>query len=315
MAKTRYEQNVAAFRHFNRFYTRKIGILDKEFLHSEFSLTEARVLFELSDRRQPTAAELSRDLGLDPGYLSRLLRRLSTLGLVEKETSATDGRQQLMKLSRKGEAALARLNHNSNEEIGALLVPLKPPDQQRLLAAMHTIEGLLGGEPPRDGAATYQLRSHRPGDIGWVVHRHGVLYAQEYGWDESFEALVADIASKFIRDFDPQRERCWIAEKDGQNVGSIFLVKESKTVAKLRMLIVEPSARGLGIGKRLVDECVAFARNAGYRKVRLWTDPQLHAARKLYQEAGFVLVKTEPHDEFGKGLIGQTWELVFRGAP
>ncbi|MCP3103923.1 helix-turn-helix domain-containing GNAT family N-acetyltransferase [Myxococcus sp. K15C18031901] len=310
MAKERYEQHLAAFRHFNRFYTHKIGILDKEFLHSEFSLTEARVIFELFQRERPTAAELSRDLGLDPGYLSRLLRRLSTLGLLAKETSATDGRQQLMKLTRKGEAALARLNTSSNNEIGALLMPLPPPDQQRLLEAMHTIQRLLGGTSARKDEAPYTLRPHRPGDIGWVVHRHGALYAQEYGWDESFEALVADIASRFLRHYDPQRERCWIAEKDGQNVGSVFLVKESKTVAKLRMLIVEPAARGLGLGKRLVDECVRFAREAGYRKVRLWTDPQLHAARRLYEQAGFVLVKTEPHDAFGKGLIGQTWELT-----
>ncbi|NMO19426.1 bifunctional helix-turn-helix transcriptional regulator/GNAT family N-acetyltransferase [Pyxidicoccus fallax] len=308
MAQGARERSVAAVRHFNRFYTQKIGILDEGHLRSDFSLTEVRVLYELANREKPTAAELSRELGLDPGYLSRVLRAFGTKGLVAREPSEKDGRQSLVRLTRRGQDAFAALDRRSSEEVSALLSRLSPARQRRLLEAMHTIEELLGGrmEPEK---APYLLRQHRPGDMGWVIQRHGVLYAQEYGWDERFEALVASIAAKFIQELDPKRERCWIAERDGENVGSVFLVQESKTVAKLRLLLVEPSARGLGIGSRLVDECVRFAREAGYRKVRLWTNDVLHAARRVYEQAGFVLVHSEPHHSFGHGLVGETWEL------
>ncbi|MFP2907697.1 GNAT family N-acetyltransferase [Pyxidicoccus sp. 3LFB2] len=310
MAAARHERNVAAVRHFNRFYTQRIGVLPEGHLESDFSLTEVRVLYELANREKPTAAELSRDLGLDPGYLSRVLRGFGARGLVARERSEADGRQSLMRLTRRGQDAFARLNARSSDEVGALLARLTPSGQRRLLDAMRTIEELLGGKAEAE-KAPYLLRQHRPGDMGWVVQRHGVLYFQEYGWDERFEALVAGITAKFIQEYEPTRERCWIAERDGENVGSVFLVQESKTVAKLRLLLVEPSARGMGIGARLVDECVRFAREAGYRKVRLWTNEVLHAARHLYEQAGFVLVHSEPHDSFGHGLVGETWELVF----
>lgn len=308
MAMARHERSVMAVRHFNRFYTQTIGVLHEGHLESDFSLTEVRVLYELADREKPTAAELSRDLGLDPGYLSRVLRGFGSRGLVARERSEADGRQSLMRLTQRGRDAFARLNARSSDEVGALLARLSPAAQRRLLDAMRTIEELLGGRVEQE-KAPYLLRQHRPGDMGWVVQRHGALYFQEYGWDERFEALVASITAKFIQEYEPKRERCWIAERDGENVGSVFLVQESKTVAKLRLLLVEPSARGLGIGARLVDECVRFAREAGYRKVRLWTNDVLHAARHLYEEAGFVLVHSEPHHSFGHDLVGETWEL------
>lgn len=308
MATARHERNVTAVRHFNRFYTQKIGVLHEGHLESDFSLTEVRVLYELANREKPTAAELSRDLGLDPGYLSRVLRGFGSRGLVARERSEADGRQSLMRLTQRGRDAFARLNARSSDEVGALLARLSPAAQRRLLNAMRTIEELLGGRVEQE-KVPYLLRQHRPGDMGWVVQRHGALYFQEYGWDERFEALVASIAAKFIQEYEPKRERCWIAERDGENVGSVVLVQESKTVAKLRLLLVEPSARGLGIGARLVDECVRFAREAGYRKVRLWTNDVLHAARHLYEDAGFVLVHSEPHHSFGHDLVGETWEL------
>lgn len=308
MAERRHERSVAAVRHFNRFYTQTIGVLHEGHLRSDFSLTEVRVLYELANREKPTAAELSRELGLDPGYLSRVLRDFGAKGLVAREASETDGRQSLVRLTRRGQEAFAALNARSSEEVAALLSRLSPAGQRRLLDAMRTIEELLGGGKEAD-KAPYLLRQHQPGDMGWVIHRHGVLYAQEYGWDERFEALVASIAAQFIQEYEPKRERCWIAERDGENVGSVFLVQESKTVAKLRLLLVEPSARGLGIGSRLVEECVRFARETGYRKVRLWTNDVLHAARRIYEQAGFVLVHSEPHHSFGHDLVGETWEL------
>ncbi|QSQ26096.1 MarR family transcriptional regulator [Pyxidicoccus parkwayensis] len=301
-------RNIAAVRHFNRFYTHRIGVLPEGHLESDFSLTEVRVMYELANREAPTAAELSRDLGLDPGYLSRVLRAFGTRGFVTRERSESDGRQSILRLTRRGRDAFAKLNTRSSKEVGTLLAGLSPAGQRRLLESMQTIEELLGGGREVE-KAPYLLRQHRPGDMGWVIHRHGVLYAQEYGWDERFEALVASIAAKFIQEYEPARERCWIAERDGENVGSVFLVKDTKTVAKLRLLLVEPSARGLGIGKRLVEECVRFAREAGYRKVRLWTNDVLHAARRIYEQAGFVLVHSEPHQSFGEGLVGETWEL------
>ena len=302
-----FDQRVAAMRRFNRFYTQKIGVLEEGLLKSSFSLTEARVLYELAHRDRPTASELGRDLGLDGGYLSRILRGFQRRGLLAREPAPADGRQHLLSLTRHGQAAFAPLDARSRAEIGGLLKGLPAPEQERLIAAMGTIEQLLGAAP--EAGASYLLRPHQPGDMGWVVQRHAALYAQEYGWDGSFEALVAEIVAKFIRGYDPKGERCWIAEKDGEIVGSVFLVRHSRSAGQLRLLIVEPKARGLGIGQRLVAECIRFARQAGYRKVRLWTNSILHAARHIYEEAGFRLVEESPHHSFGHDLVGQTWEL------
>jgi len=306
MAETSFAQRVAAVRRFNRFYTKQIGLLHEGYLESPFSLAEVRVLYELAHRDTPTAAELGRELGLDAGYLSRILRGFAKRGLIHRAPSKADGRQTLLSLTEKGQRALAPLHTRSRDEIGALLARLSPAEQHLVLQAMHTIEHLLSASPePR---TPYLLRPHQPGDMGWVVHRHGTLYAQEYGWDERFEALVAGIVAKFIDHEDPKRERCWIAEKDGEIAGSVFLVRHSNTVAQLRLLLVEPKARGLGIGARLVDECVRFARHAGYRKITLWTNSVLRSARRLYQAAGFRLVHEAPHRSFGADLVGETWE-------
>jgi DNA-binding MarR family transcriptional regulator/N-acetylglutamate synthase-like GNAT family acetyltransferase len=303
-----FDARVAAVRGFNRFYTQKIGVLSEGLLKSRFSLTEARVLYELTHRERPTATELCGDLGLDAGYLSRILRRFEQQGLIARTASRDDARQSLLTLTAKGRAAFAPLDARSRREIGALMNGLGEPDQARLAAAMATVERLLGAR--RQNEAPYLLRPHQPGDIGWVVHRHGALYAQEYGFDERFEALVAEIVAKFIARFDSKKERCWIAERDGAIIGSVFLVKKSKTAAKLRLLLVEPSARGLGLGARLVEECLRFARQAGYRKITLWTNDVLHAARHIYVKAGFRKVGSERHHSFGHDLVGETWELT-----
>src|SRR5512139_971582 len=271
------QQRVDAVRSFNRFYTKQIGVLREGLLGSPYSLTEVRVLYELAHRSLPTAAELGRELGLDAGYLSRILRNFERRGLVAKARSRADGRQSLLSLRARGRKAFAPLNARSHDEVAAMLALLSVTEQGRLIEAMRTIQALLGDRA--EPKVPYLLRSHRPGDMGWIIHRHGALYAQEYGWDETFEALVAEIAAKFIRNLDPQRERCWIAEREGEIVGSVFLVQKSKTVAKLRLMYVEPKARGLGIGKRLVEECIRFARHAGYRKITLWTNSVLLAAR------------------------------------
>jgi len=308
VAETPFERRVAAVRRFNRFYTQKIGVLHDGLLKSPFSLTQVRVLYELAHRDGPTATELRRDLGLDAGYMSRILGEFKKRGLVERKPSEADGRQRILRLTKHGRKAFAPLNARSSEEIAAMLSTLAEAEQSRLVDAMHTIERLLGTEPKAE--VPYILRSHQPGDMGWVTQRHGALYASEYGWDEQFEALVAGVVAKFIRDFDPKKERCWIAEKDGEIVGSAFLVRKSKTVAKLRLLIVEPKARGRGIGERLVSECVRFARQAGYRKITLWTNSVLHAARRIYERAGFRMVHEERHHSFGHDLVGETWELT-----
>jgi DNA-binding MarR family transcriptional regulator/GNAT superfamily N-acetyltransferase len=303
-------QSVESARRFNRFYTQHIGVLRAGLLRSQYSLTEVRVLYEISRRDDPTAAELCKDLGLDAGYLSRILRDFAKKGLVEKRPSKSDGRQSLLRLTKKGAKEFAALNARQDEEVGAMLNNLPPEDQTRLIGAMRTIQGLLGSQP--EPKVTYILRPHHPGDMGWIVHRHGALYSQEYGWDEHFEALVAEIVAHFIRDYDAKRERCWIAERNGDNVGSVFLVKhpERDGVAKLRLLLVEPKARGLGIGRRLVQECTRFARQAGYHTITLWTNSVLHAARRIYEEEGYRLVHEEPHRSFGHALVGQTWELA-----
>jgi len=302
------EQRIASVRRFNRFYTRQIGVLREKPYESPFSLTEVRVLYELAHREKPTAAELSNDLGLDPGYLSRILTGFDKRGWLDKKPCDSDGRQSLLSLTRRGRKAFTPLDARSREEVGRILGRLGAPEQNKLIDAMHTIEKLLGTQSAQK--PPYILRPHQPGDMGWVVHRHGVLYAQEYQWDEHFEALVAEIVAKFVQNFDSKRERCWIAEKDGEIVGSVFLVQHSKKVAKLRLLLVEPAARGLGIGKRLVEECVRFARRAGYKKITLWTQSSLRAARGIYEKAGFRLVEEKRHDSWGHGLVAETWDLV-----
>ena len=302
------DPQVAAVRRFNRFYTRQIGLLDEGLLNSPFSLTEVRTLYELAQSERTTAVELCKSLGLDAGYLSRILTGFEKGGLIEKEESPEDARQTLLRLTKKGHKVFEPLNDRSNEQVSGLIGKLPPAKQVDLIRAMGTIESVLsgGGERP----ASYVLRQHRPGDMGWVVYRHAVLYWQEYRYDERFEALVAGIAAEFIEKLDPIRERCWIAEKDGENVGAVFLVKKSARVAKLRLLLVEPSARGLGIGKRLVEECVRFGREAGYKKIMLWTQSELTAARRIYQNAGFNLIGEKEHESWGrKDLVAETWEL------
>ena len=301
------DRRVAAVRSFNRFYTRVIGLLHEGYLASPFSLTEVRVLYELAHRERATASQLGRELGLDAGYLSRILHRFGERGLVDRQPSEVDGRRSILRLSEAGQEAFAPLNARSDAEIGALLWGLADGEQERLVEAMRTVERLLGDR--RDPAEPYLLRPHRPGDMGWVVHRHGVLYAREYGWDETFEALVASIVAQFVEQLDPARERCWIAERDGQILGSVFVVKASETVARLRLLLVEPEARGLGLGARLVQECIAFSRAAGYRTLTLWTNSVLIAARRIYEKAGFRLVASESHRSFGQDLVGEHWEL------
>ena len=300
------DRHAVAMRRFNRFYTRQIGLLDDGYLRSPFSLPEVRVLYELAHRDGPTAAELSRDLGLDPGYLSRILRAFEKRRFISRTRSAADGRQSYLALTARGRAAFSPLEQRSHEEIRAILARLPASEQARLIEAMRAIEAMLGGR--QEPKVPYVLRPQQPGDMGWVVHRHGTLYAQEYGFDEQFEALVAEIVAAFVKNYNPKKERCWIAEKDGEPVGSVFLVKGSKTVAKLRLLLVEPKARGLGIGARLVDECLRFARQAGYKKITLWTNSILVAARHIYEEAGFRLVHSERHKSFGHDLVGETWE-------
>ncbi len=308
MQKEDLETRIDAVRRFNRFFTRRIGVLREGLLHTPYSLTEARILFEIAHRDDLTASDLSRELGLDPGYLSRILARLEQQGLIDKVRSETDARRRLLSLTPEGEDAFSLLDNRSREEVAEMLGELSEGDQRRLLEAMQTIEGVLTkgfkfSEP-------FFLRTHEPGDMGWVVHRHGVLYAREYGWDERFEALVAQIVADFINNFDPVKERCWIAEMGGENVGCVFVVKASDTVAKLRLLLVEPKARGLGLGTRLVEECIRFARSRGYKTLTLWTNSVLDAARHIYEEKGFRLVEEEEHHSFGNDLVGQNWELA-----
>jgi DNA-binding MarR family transcriptional regulator/N-acetylglutamate synthase-like GNAT family acetyltransferase len=304
-----FEGRVAAVRRFNRFYTRQIGLLREKPYESNLSLTETRVLYELANREKPTASELRADLELDAGYLSRILQGFDRRRWIDKKRCDGDGRQSLLVLTTEGRKAFAPLDACSREEVGRILRRQSASEQDRLVGAMRTIEELLGTQKVQK--PSYILRPHQPGDMGWVVHRHGVLYAQEYGYDERFEALVAEIAAKFIQNFDGKRERCWIAEKDGEIAGSVFLVKQSRTVAKLRLLLVEPAARGLGIGKRLVEECVRFARQAGYGKITFWTQSELRAARGIYEKAGFRLMGKKRHSDWGKDdLVAETWDLV-----
>ncbi len=300
-----HEGRISAVRSFNRFYTRQLGVLGQRLLESPFSLSEARVLYELAHHDGVAAKAIGTELDLDPGYLSRIVQKFADDGLVSRKPLPEDRRQQQLNLTPKGRQAFARLDRSSHEEVAKTLRRMSEADQRRLTAAMTAIEGLLD----RAHAPAPILREPRPGDMGWVVQSHGECYASEYGWDSSFEALVAEIAAQFLRSFDASRERCWIAELDGAPVGSIFLVRHDDDVAKLRLLLVEPAGRGHGLGKRLVGECISFARACGYRKITLWTQSILTAARKIYREAGFVLVATEPHRSFGQSLIGETWEM------
>ena len=299
---------IDAVRRFNRFFTRRIGTLREGLLHTPYSLTESRILFEIANRDEATASALSAELGLDPGYLSRVLAGLERMGLIEKTPSGTDARRLLLTLTSEGRDAFALLDARSREEVGEMLGELSEDEQRRLLEAMRDIERVL--DRSFKYSEPFFLRTHEPGDMGWVVHRHGLLYAREYGWDERFEALVAQIVADFINNFDPATERCWIAEMEGERVGCAFVVGAGDKVAKIRLLLVEPRARGLGLGNRLVEECVRFARSRGYEKLVLWTNDVLEDARRIYERKGFALVEQEEHHSFGKDLVGQNWELT-----
>jgi len=300
------DAQVSAVRAFNRFYTRKLGVLDQQLLKSPFSLSEARVLYELAHRGTLAAKEIGIELGLDPGYLSRIVQKFDEDGLIARKPLAADRRQYQLSLTAKGRQAFAKVERSSQDDVAAMLAAMPPGGVQRLIEAMTAIEHLLGA--PQSPAPPAILRDPRPGDMGWVVQCHGELYAREYGFDSSFEGLVAEIAAKFLASFDASRERCWIADIDGKQVGSVFLVRHTDNIAKLRLLLVDPAGRGQGLGRRLVEECISFAQACGYRRITLWTQSILLAARKIYQDAGFVLVATDPHRSFGQSLIGETWE-------
>ncbi|RQO81491.1 helix-turn-helix domain-containing GNAT family N-acetyltransferase [Acidovorax sp. FJL06] len=300
---------VKAVRHFNRFFTRRIGVLDP-YLGSDLSLTDVRVLYELAHREDPVASELARELGLDGGYISRILRRFEQAGWISRSTSTLDARQSVLALTAAGRAVFEPLQQRSRDEATALLAPLPPARQQEVVDAMKRIETLLDPAPGTNAAPRMAvLRDPVPGDMGWVVQQHGEIYWREYGWDSRFEALVADIAAQFLRKFQPDGEKAWIAELDGERVGAVFVVRKSPNTAQLRMLILAPKARGLGLGARLTDECLAFARAKGYKKMVLWTNSCLAAARGIYAQRGFRLTKSEPYDGFGQQLVGETWEL------
>jgi DNA-binding MarR family transcriptional regulator/N-acetylglutamate synthase-like GNAT family acetyltransferase len=304
---------VKAVRAFNRFYTQRIGVLNR-YLESDFTLTEVRVLYELAHRKLPTASELARDLALDAGYLSRILQRFERSGWLARQPSAQDARQSLLELTDAGRAAFEPLQQKSREETAALLATVAPDARARVIGAMDTLQRLLAGEA-RPADARIVLRDPQPGDLGWVVQQHGELYAREYGFGPGFEALVAEIAAGYLRHFDPEWEKGWIAELDGERAGSVFVVRKSPTVAQLRLLILRPEARGLGLGGRLVDACIAFARERGYRKLVLWTNGHLDAARAIYRSRGFECVSSEPLEaDYHPGLTSETWELKLRGA-
>lgn len=305
MPDPRLAERVAAVRQFNRFYTQRIGLLQEGVYKSQFSLTQARVLYEVIHRDRPTAAEIAKDLGLDAGYLSRILRGFEVRGYIVRQTSDRDGRQSLLSVTPRGRESFAPIEAQTDADVAALLRDRDAGAQARLCDAMQTIESLLGDAPK----VPYILRDPRPGDMGWIVSSHGLAYSREYGWNEQLEALTADIVAAFAHKHDPRRERCWIAERGGRNVGCVLLVADDETVARLRLLLVEPEARGLGIGARLVDECVQFARQAGYRKITLWTHSILSAARSIYERAGFKLTASKSHFDFGPELVGETWDL------
>jgi DNA-binding MarR family transcriptional regulator/GNAT superfamily N-acetyltransferase len=306
-----HEDRIAAMRRFNRFYTRQIGVLRKTFLDSPYSLAEVRVLYEIASRGAPTASDVARNLDLDAGYLSRVLRNFEKRGLIRKTTSPKDARQSHLTLTARGRNSFAPIDARSQRDAAAMLDKLTPADQAKLIAAMATIESLLDGRAPSAPARrpSFILRPSRPGDFGWIVKRHAELYAQEYRWLEPFEGVCAQIVADFVNKFDASRERCWIAEVDGENAGTVMVVNDGDGVARLRLLLVEPSARGLGIGARLTDEAIRFARGAGYRKMTLWTHSVLSAARHVYQRAGFKLTHTEPHQSWGQPVVSEYYDL------
>jgi DNA-binding MarR family transcriptional regulator/N-acetylglutamate synthase-like GNAT family acetyltransferase len=300
------DDQIAAVRAFNRFYTRKLGVLDQHLGKSPFSLSEARVLYELAHRDDLAAKEIGNELGLDPGYLSRIVQSFDERGLITRKPLPADRRQYQLSLTAKGRQSFAKLNLSSQNEVAAILARLSPNDATRLTQAMATIEAVL--EQRQSQPAAVMLRSHRVGDMGWVISRQAAAYAAEYNWDISYEALVAEICAQFIKTYDTAREHCWIAEVGGEPVGSIFLVKATDEIAKLRLLLVEKKARGLGVGRALVEQCIQGARERGYSKMTLWTQSILVAARGIYQSAGFRLLKEEKHHSFGADLVGETWE-------
>jgi DNA-binding MarR family transcriptional regulator/GNAT superfamily N-acetyltransferase len=301
---------ISAIRKFNRFYTKQIGVLDAGFLDSPYSLTEVRILYELASGNSTTATALAKNLALDLGYVSRIISTFTKNGLVTKRRSAADGRETHLTLSAKGRTVFRDLDRRQQQQVEKMVTPLSPESRGVLLGSLDTVETILGAP---DTAGSVTLRQHRPGDMGWIIHRQAVLYHQEYGWNEEYEAIVCEILARFIRKFDAKCERAWIAERNGQIVGSIFCVRRSPTTAQLRLLYVEPSARGLGIGAMLVKECVEFARSRGYRRIVLWTQSILHSARRIYEAAGFRLVEEEHHSSFGDdNLVAQTWELSLR---
>ncbi len=302
------DKTIAAVRQFNRFYMRQVGALDERHLPSDLSLSEARILYEIAHRDSPTAAGIGQALFLDPGYLSRVLASFTRRGLIRKTPSSSDRREFTLGLTVNGRTLFRRLDASASREVGTMLTHVPASSRAKLVAAMWQIETIL--TPADSGENTIILREHGPGDIGWIIQRHGQIYTDEYGWSSHFETLVAEIAARFLRDFNPACERCWVAELNGANVGCVMLVRKTKTVAQLRLLLVESSARGHGIGARLVTECIEFARASGYRQMRLWTNDVLVSARKIYQAAGFMLVDEEEHSTFGKPLTSQTWELV-----
>lgn len=305
------DEQIASVRAFNRFYTRKIGVVDG-MASRPFSLAEARVLYELAHAEQITASAMGKELGLDAGYLSRILRDFERRKFIKREQSKTDERQKYLSLTAAGRKAFTPLDKRSHRDIASMLEKLSPSERKQLVDAVYTVRRLLGeGEEPR---VSYVLRQHQPGDLGWIVQRQAILYAEEYGWDGTYEGLAAEVVAQFIKNYDPKRERAWVAEKDGERVGGVFVAKGSDEVARLRLLHVEKAARGLGIGKRLVEECVRFARQAGYQKMTLWTQSILHAARHIYGQAGFQIVREEKHHRFGKDLTAETWELDFRSS-
>jgi len=307
MIDDRIARRAAAIRRFNRLYTQRIGILEEGYLDTDYPLAAVRLVFELGDRGEAIAADLARELNLDPGYLSRLVNRLRRDGMLSRRPAPRDRRQSVLSLTDRGREVFEMVNRRSQDDIGSLLTSMPEADQRRLVEALGVAGRLLGDVYP---APVVVLREHRPGDMGWVVQAHGALYADEFGWDERFEALVAEITAGFLRAFDPARERCWIAERDGSPVGCVFVVRQDDEVAKLRLLLVDPSARGGGLGRTLVRECIRFARAAGYRRMVLWTNDVLIGARRIYEAEGFSITDQTPHADFGKPMVGELWELA-----
>jgi DNA-binding MarR family transcriptional regulator/N-acetylglutamate synthase-like GNAT family acetyltransferase len=304
------DDRVATVRAFNRFYTGIIGVLGEGLLETPYSLTEARVIFELAQRDTTELAELRRALGIDAGYLSRMLARFEADGIATRERSSTDGRRQVVRLTDAGRKTFRTLDQRAADDVRALLGQLPEDDRRRLVGGMEAIRGVLEGAPR---AETVVLRPPEAGDFGWIIGRNAAVYADEYGWDETYEALVARIVAGYLERHDPRRERAWIAEVGGERVGAVLCVRKDDDVAQLRLLLVEAQARGLGIGTRLVDECVRFARRAGYSRIMLWTNDVLADARRIYERAGFELLEEEPHHSFGRDLVGQTWTRALPG--